>query len=510
MLTWEFPPRIVGGISTHVYELSRALVSKGIDVHVVTCDFPKTPDRETVDGVKIYRVKCSKICKSNFLAWIYYMNSLMIECGSRVLKGSDFDVIHAHDWMVARASVELSDRYNIALVSTIHATEFGREDHCDKDHINNTNKNLRHRIEEDDDFGKTISCTERTLILQSDRVICASKYMRNHISQIFNVSVEDVDVIPNAIDVSRFLTAKNYFINEDVRSNLGLQRESKIILYVGRLVKEKGIYTLIDAFDNLLRHYGQLQQESSSNLRLIIVGEGHLKKDLMRYVCQRRLQRYVHFTGFVDERTKIALYHSSDVCVIPSLYEPFGIVALEAMACGIPIVASDIGGLSEIVENNVTGLKVQAGVSDLLTVAIMNLIDNPSLARQLASNAYGCVKRKYNQELLAEKTISAYLEAVRRKGNSAFVKGEHNTADFLTDYSLRSLLLTLGIVDRKKSKTAGDIATKIKAPEVRVKLVLGRLASQGYVSTTSNLTAGKKVSYHLTESGILGTCGVYS
>jgi DNA-binding MarR family transcriptional regulator len=120
------------------------------------------------------------------------------------------------------------------------------------------------------------------------------------------------------------------------------------------------------------------------------------------------------------------------------------------------------------------------------------------------------VKTKYNQELLAEKTISAYLEAVRRKGNSAFVKGEHNTADFLTDYSLRSLLLTLGIVDRKKSKTAGDIATKIKAPEIRVKLVLGRLASQGYVSTTSNLTAGKKVSYHLTESGILGTCGVYS
>ncbi|HZC88065.1 MAG TPA: hypothetical protein VE199_00485, partial [Nitrososphaera sp.] len=130
--------------------------------------------------------------------------------------------------------------------------------------------------------------------------------------------------------------------------------------------------------------------------------------------------------------------------------------------------------------------------------------------RQLASNAYGCVKRKYNLELLAEKTISAYLEAIRRKGNSAFVKGEHNAADFLTDYSLRSLLLTLGVVDRKKSKTAGDIATKIKAPEIRVKLVLGRLASQGYVSTTSNLTAGKKVSYHLTESGILGTCGVYS
>ena len=502
MLTWEFPPRVVGGISTHVYELSRALVSKGIDVHVVTCDFPNAPDREIVDGVKIYRVKCSRICKSNFLAWIYYMNSLMIERGSKVLKGSNFDVIHAHDWMVARASVELRNRYNIALVSTIHATEFGREDHCDK----NNNDNRSPHVE--DDFSKTISCTERTLIFQSDRVICASKYMRDHISQIFNVSVEDVDVIPNAIDVLRFLTAKNYFI-DNVAANVDLQSKSKTILYVGRLVKEKGIYTLIGAFDNLLRHYGQLQQESRSDLRLIIVGEGHLKKDLMNYVCQRHLQGYVHFTGFVDEHTKVALYHSSDVCVVPSMYEPFGIVALEAMACETPIVASDVGGLSEIVEDNVTGLKVQAEASDLLAAAIMNLLDNPFLARQLASNAYQCVKRKYNQYLLAEKTISTYLEAIRHTDNNAFEKEEHN-ADFLTDCSLRSLLLTLGIVDRKKSKTAREIATKIKAPEVRVKLVLGRLASQGYVSTSSNLTANQKVSYHLTESGILGTCGVYS
>ncbi|HYU55319.1 MAG TPA: glycosyltransferase family 4 protein, partial [Candidatus Dormibacteraeota bacterium] len=118
MLTWEFPPRIIGGISTHVYHLSRALVEKGTPVRVITCDFPKTPAEEIIDGVSVSRVISGRVPESNFLLWIYHLNSQMISKATELFETERFDLIHAHDWVVGRAGVELKNQLGLPLIST--------------------------------------------------------------------------------------------------------------------------------------------------------------------------------------------------------------------------------------------------------------------------------------------------------------------------------------------------------------------------------------------------------
>src|SRR6266700_2431308 len=159
MLTWEFPPRIIGGISTHVYHLSRALVEKGIQVRVITC---------------------------NFLLWIYHLNSQMISKTTELFETERFDLIHAHDWVVGRAAVELKNRLGLPLISTIHATEIGRGGSLDGE------------------YRTKVRDTERLLVEQSDGIICCSNYMLDHIQHVLGAVKTKIRVIPNGVEASRF------------------------------------------------------------------------------------------------------------------------------------------------------------------------------------------------------------------------------------------------------------------------------------------------------------------
>jgi len=288
------------------------------------------------------------------------------------------------------------------------------------------------------------------------------------------------------------------------------------LLYAGRLVLEKGPDILIDAFE-VLHH-------ENPELSLIIVGEGPLKQRLMNKVIRRGLQNRIHFMGFVDQETLVAIYRSADVFVIPSLYEPFGIVALEAMASGVPVVSSDVGGLSEIVENAVTGLKVPPGDPQLLASAIRQVLGVPSLCEFLKINGYEYALKRYDWDLVAEKTLQTYMRSLTQKRISSIASGKKEqipsvgTADedfFLTDYRLLRLLLTLGITKEESAKTAREISVLLRQSESLIKLVIGRLASLGYISalivpSTINGDLGVDIRYHLTESGIVSACSDFS
>src|SRR6266487_2577401 len=126
MLTWEFPPRIIGGLSTHVYFLSKSLARRDVRVQIITCDFPTLPKDEILNGVYVTRVNSSGISYRDFLLWTHNMNSLMIEEACEILDSNRFDLIHAHDWMVGRAALKLKILYKLPLVTTIHSTEIGR------------------------------------------------------------------------------------------------------------------------------------------------------------------------------------------------------------------------------------------------------------------------------------------------------------------------------------------------------------------------------------------------
>jgi len=471
MLTWEFPPRIIGGISTHVYHLSRALVERGTSVRVITCDFPNAPSEEIIDGVSVSRVDSGRVPESNFLLWIYHLNSQMISKTIELFETERFDLIHAHDWVVGRAAVELKNRLGLPLISTIHATEIGRGGSLDGE------------------YRRKVRDIERLLVEQSDGIICCSNYMLDHIQYVLGAVKTKIRVIPNGVEASRFNNGR-----QPQLIPTGVSEDRKTILYVGRIVREKGIFTLLDAFEKL--------RKQGKDVSLVLVGEGPLKEDLAKEVLRRKLNDRVKLAGFVDEKKLVSLYNSSDAFVLPSHYEPFGMVALEAMASRVPVVVSDVGGLSEIVEDGITGVKVPAANPSTLAEGILRVLEDRELSEQLKENAYRAVQERYRWDMIAEKTIEAYRISFAKPSPSSRAVED---AEFLSDPALVQFLLTIGATDGEGAISAGEIASLIKSPETPVKLSLGRQASLGYVSTKLTPDSAR-VRYHLSPVGIIKAC----
>jgi glycogen(starch) synthase len=379
MLTWEFPPRTVGGISAHVYNLSRQLVDLGVDTYVVTCDFPGAPEHEEVNGVHVVRVDSYKTPSPDFATWDYLMNVNLQKEAATIVSGLDghVDLIHAHDWLVANAALGLKHIFRIPLVATIHATEIGR-------------RNGLHT-----DYERMIHQTENWLVHEAWKTVCCSRYMSSQVRWAYGLPEDRVMMIPNGVEANEF---EEVFNKPEFRTKFALPGE-KIVLFVGRLVYEKGVQTLINAIPKVLARV---------NAKFIIVGDGGMKDFLMGQVRNMRLTHKILFAGFLDERSLRFLYRCADVCVVPSLYEPFGITALEAMAAKTPVVVSDTGGLAEIVEHDKTGVKTFAGNADSLAWGITRVLLDPGYAEWIRSNAYTKVLGAYNWKSIAMETKSLY------------------------------------------------------------------------------------------------------
>jgi glycogen(starch) synthase len=184
----------------------------------------------------------------------------------------------------------------------------------------------------------------------------------------------------------------------EFRSKFALPEE-KIVLFVGRLVYEKGVHVLVNAVPKVLE---------KANAKFIIVGNGYMKEQLSGLVKSRGLAHKVLFTGFVDDETLRKLQRCADVSVVPSLFEPFGIVALEAMAARSPVVVSDTGGLSEIVEHDVSGVKVYVNDPDSLAWGINRVLTDNGFANWLRTNAFKKVQEKYNWDKIGQQTSNIF------------------------------------------------------------------------------------------------------
>ncbi|MEM2873662.1 MAG: glycosyltransferase family 4 protein [Nitrososphaerales archaeon] len=379
MLSWEFPPRTVGGISPHVYNLSSHLARMGVDTYVVTCDFPGAPEYEEVNGVHVIRVDSYKTPSPDFATWDYLMNVNMQKEAATIISNLNgkVDLIHAHDWLVANAAIGLKHIFRIPLLATIHSTEIGRR--------NGLHTNYERMIHE----------TEAWLAHEAWKVVCCSQYMVSHTRWAFGLPEDKVVMIPNGVNADVF---KQEFKKQEFRSKFA-EPDEKIILFVGRLVNEKGVHVLINAMPKVLARV---------NAKLVIVGEGGMKDFLKVQVNNMRLAHKIFFTGFLDEQSVRFLYQCADVCVVPSLYEPFGIVALEAMAAKVPVVVSDTGGLSEIVEHDKTGVKVYPNNVESLAWGITRVLLDPSYAEWIRSNADRKVREMYNWSKIAEKVKALY------------------------------------------------------------------------------------------------------
>ena len=383
MLTCESPPRVLGGISRVVHDLSRTLLKDGHDVTVVTYKDGEAPYFEDDKGVKVYRVDNFMINPNNFIDWIMQMNFNMIAKANEIIaKEGNFDVIHAHDWLVAYAAKTLKNSYNIPIVSTIHATEAGR------------NSGIH------DETQRYINDTEWMLTYESSEVIVNSNYMKGELQRLFGLPYEKINVVPNGVNLSLFNGVERDY---NFRRRYAMDNE-KIILFMGRLVYEKGIQHLIAAMPKILSGY--------HDTKLVICGKGGMLEELQQQVRQMGIENKVYFAGYMQGKDVQKMYKAADISVFPSTYEPFGIVALEAMLSENPVVVSDIGGLNEIVEHRVNGMKSYCGNPNSIADSILELLYDHKLCADITKRAKNKVRNDYNWSKIAQDTHFTYQKAI--------------------------------------------------------------------------------------------------
>lgn len=382
MLSWEYPPRVVGGLAHVVCEVSRALVQEGNHVDVITVSDENLPAEELSEGITVHRVAPYHGRPLNFFAWVHQLNLAMLEKGVILCRQKEFDLVHAHDWLVAYAGRALKHIFHLPLIASIHATEFGRSGGLH-------NEDQRY-----------IGDVEWWLTYEAWRVICNSRYMRDEVESVFNLPPDKVEIIPNGIRPAAFRVAT---LDPAVRKRFAAPEE-KIIFFIGRLVREKGVQVLLEALPMIRDRYPLV--------RAVVAGRGPYEEELHRAALSLGVDRFVTFAGYIDEETRNQLYAHADVAAFPSLYEPFGLVALEAMATGTPVVVGNTGGFAETVRHGVNGIRAEAGSAADLARQVTALLDDPKLARRLSRQALRDVEERYTWSSLGRRYEELYQKIV--------------------------------------------------------------------------------------------------
>ena len=382
MLSWEYPPHVVGGLGKHVAEIVPALADLGVEIHLLTPRWTGGDAIETVQGMNVYRLDPPPIGSGNFYDAAQKTNDIIKEKAQSLFETlGGFDLIHVHDWLMAFAGFSLKKDFKTPLLSTIHATERGRN----RGQLNN-------------DMQRAINNTEWQLTYESWRVICCSHFMAQEVREYFNAPADKIDVIPNGIVTTQFDKLEGSDLSS-FRSRFAGTAE-KIVFYVGRLVYEKGLHVLIDSVPHILRQCPEA--------KFVITGTGGMFDSLQRQADALGVSAKVYLTGFVSDEDRNRLFKIADCAVFPSLYEPFGIVALEAMAAKTPVVVTETGGLKEVVEHGETGITVYPGNAESLAWGIVHTLQYPEWSKARVTNAYQHVASEYNWHHIATQTRQTY------------------------------------------------------------------------------------------------------
>jgi glycogen synthase len=392
MVSWEYPPVVVGGLGRHVHALATELATAGHDV-VVLSRRPAGSDAsthptidETRDGVRVLSVAEDPThleFQRDMVAWTLAMGHSLLRAALVRLAGWRPDVVHAHDWLVAHPAIALADALGVPLVATVHATEAGRY-----------NGWLSSAL------SRQVHSAEWWLANRADALITCSGAMRDEVVELFDVEPDAVTVLHNGI------TPRGWQI-EPRRVRAARQRYAPggapLLLYLGRLEYEKGVQDLIAALPRIRRvHPGT---------RVLVAGTGTAAAQLVEAARTHRVLRSVRFLGHLPDGELAAVLSAADAVVLPSRYEPFGIVALEAAAAGAPLVASTAGGLGEIVVEGETGTAFPPGDVAELARAVTRVLADRGGAVSRARAARARLGVDFDWASIAAGTAAVYAAA---------------------------------------------------------------------------------------------------
>ena len=386
LLSWEYPPVIEGGLARHVRKLAEALVRQGVVVDVLTRGVGGESESGSsgvaeLGGVTVHRVREPSWPRDldRFVGWVDRMNHDMLAAGEALAEGTSYDLVHGHDWLVANASAALADRLGVPYMTTIHATEHGRHQGWVQDHPQSH-----------------IHAVEQWMARRADAVVVCSHYMRGHVADIFDIDERRITVIPNGVDPSDLRPVGDL---QALRREFAAPHE-KLVLLVGRLVYEKGFQLALDALPGVIDQVG--------NVRFVVAGSGTHEQELKAQAKRLGLSPHGTFLGWIGDDALHSLYRIADLCVVPSIYEPFGLVALEAMASGCPCIVADTGGLREVVpQGERVGLRFNGGDAEHLGVMIERLLVDGELRDRLVTEASEYVLR-FDWDDIAQRTGDIY------------------------------------------------------------------------------------------------------
>lgn len=384
-LSWEYPPIVYGGLGRHVHSLAEQQAAQGHEVVVVT----QTEDAagtEQLAGVTVVRaprdVPIVPLDNDHLLTWVAGLEHSMTRSVIRLAREWRPDVIHAHDWMVAHVAATAREVFERPLVTTFHATEAGR-----------------HQGWLPPGLPQSIHSVEWWLAANSTRVVTCSSHMRWETSRLFGVGRQGSDVVPNGINPSEWSVGNR----QAVEAREKHANDGPLIVFTGRLEWEKGVHILLDAIQLLRKKY--------PGVRLAVAGKGGKSAELRKQSARLKLGKNVAFVGWLPEGELHSLVAAADVAVVPSLYEPFGLVALEAVALGTPVVVSDTGGLTEIADNDRVGLTFLRGDAKSLATTLDSVLVDTEATRKRVATATKTLSDRYSWERVAEATDRTYERA---------------------------------------------------------------------------------------------------
>ncbi|MCU1665778.1 MAG: glycosyl transferase group 1 [Pseudonocardia sp.] len=389
MVSWEYPPVVIGGLGRHVHALAEELVAAGHEV-VVLSRQPAGTDAAThptldelVGGVRVLRVAEDPAhleFERDMVAWTLAMGHALLRAALTRLTGWRPDVVHAHDWLVAHPAIALADVLGVPLVATIHATEAGR-------YAGWLSAPL----------SRQVHSVEWWLANRADAVITCSSAMRDEVAQLFELDPDRIAVLHNGIVPRRWRTSRARVTSARNRFAPG---GGPLLLYFGRLEYEKGVQDLIAALPRIRRAH--------PGTRALVAGTGTAAEMLVESARRHRVRRSVDFLGHLPDEDLVALLAATDAVVLPSRYEPFGIVALEAAAAGAPLVASTAGGLGEVVVDGETGVSFAPGDVEAVARAVGAVLTDPKAAERRADAARIRLAVDFDWARIAAGTAAVY------------------------------------------------------------------------------------------------------
>lgn len=389
MISWEFPPYVVGGIGTHVEQLVPCLgglpTGDGpLHVDVLT---PRANGGEAVESlsefITVYRVDVPATDANDLYNSVVDNNGVLVAFAQTLAEEHQYDLIHAHDWLTAEAGLRLKHLWKQPLVVTIHATERGRHQGHLPSYTSQQIDNLEWRV-----------------TFEAWSVIACSDFMCHEMHTQYGLPFDKMAVIPNGVAPPHDSACDREGL-EALRLRYAPNGE-RLLFFVGRITHEKGVQTLVRAMPRVLAAY--------PNTRLLVAGKNSQKLYPLAY--ELNVENNVDFLGYISNETRDCLYAVVDAAVFPSLYEPFGIVALEAMANNCNVIASDTGGLGEVVQHEVNGLTALPGDPLSVAWAIEQLFSNPAAAAKRRAAARTQIQALYRWDIIGRKTAALYSTVV--------------------------------------------------------------------------------------------------